>query len=66
MSIVAFDHRINCLSEKKMSDDVMKLFVKIAEYSELTVNLFWGMPLWKYYRTPKWNQFEATSDYIYE
>lgn len=66
MSVVAFDYRIECINEKEASEEAIKLFDAIPKYSIYTAELFYGLPLWKYYRTAKWIQFEETSDFIYE
>ena len=66
MSIVAFDNCIRCINENQTSEEMTQLYKVIANYSQLTVDLYLGMPFWKFYRTDKWKRFEEASDYIYE
>nr|QEV83791.1 cytochrome P450 [Brachionus rotundiformis] len=66
MSIVAFDQRLQCINPDRRSPEILKLFKSIKEYGDLTSQLFYNIPIWKYFRTKLWKEFENTSDYVYD
>ena len=66
MSIVAFDHRLYCIDEKKRKPIYFELFKTIEKYTELTNALFFSPPIWKYFSTNSWKEFVKVSDFIFE
>lgn len=66
MSIVAFDQRLHCINTDKRSPEILKLFNSIKDYGDLTSQLYYNIPIWKYFRNKLWKNFEKTSDYVYE
>nr|AHL88999.1 cytochrome p450 3047A1 [Brachionus koreanus] len=65
MSIVAFDQRLQCINAEKRSPEILKLFNSIKDYGDLTSQLFYNIPIWKYFRNKLWREFERTSDFVY-
>nr|QVK45590.1 cytochrome P450 [Brachionus paranguensis] len=66
MSIVAFDQRLQCINAKRRSPEILKLFNSIKDYGDLTSQLYYNIPIWKYFRNSLWKEFENTSDYVYD
>nr|QUF59381.1 cytochrome p450 CYP3047A1 [Brachionus angularis] len=66
MSVVAFDHRLECINPNKRQQVIDDLITNIEKYSILTSKLFYSFPLWRLYRNSVWVEFEQVSDFIFD
>nr|ATW72314.1 cytochrome p450 CYP3047A3 [Brachionus calyciflorus] len=65
MSIVAFDKRLECINAERRSPEILQLLTSIIDYGILTSQLYYTVPIWRIYRNKIWNEFEKTSDFIF-
>jgi hypothetical protein len=66
MSIVAFDHRLDCINNEQNKIAVLQLISNIERHGELTANLLYSLPIWAVISTSEWKKFVETSDYLFE
>nr|QEV83802.1 cytochrome P450 [Brachionus rotundiformis] len=66
VSEIAFDKRLYCVDEKKRLADVDQLVTCINTFFIQAGRLLFSPPVWKYYPTKDWVEFEQASRYIYK
>lgn len=64
VSIMAFDERINCIDEKKRTEEA-KLFIKHSSTTLIYAGKLFYSVLWKFYPTKDWKLFVESMDFIY-
>lgn len=65
MGLVAFDRRLNGLHEKTRSQELKGLMKDILIYLTTTNELLFSVPIWQYYPSKTYKEFEKASDRIF-
>ncbi|CAF0921763.1 unnamed protein product [Brachionus calyciflorus] len=66
VSEIAFDKRLYCVDESKRLEDVSKLVTCINTFFIQAGRLLFSPPIWQYYPTKDWIEFETASRYIFK
>ena len=66
VSVVAFDHRLNCIDDTKRDAEIDHFVKSVDGFMEQLGILMFSLPTWQYFPNKDWKKFVYHTDNMYK